>query len=338
MERNGVFISYASEDLDYARRMYDDLTKAGLEPWLDKINLLPGQKWQRALKEAIRNSRYFIALISKASTEKIGYVQSEFRQALEILDEFPDTEIYVIPARLDDSTPTHQKLQEIQWVDLFPDWDKGLQKILEAMNIDMEEANSETADIEKIEPVNVSAFVPKFVRVEFDTEESHGTMRERLFAIIVEWVEFGHIKEGPVSLEFPGGKYDRTELALEPDGLPPLADLLSEFGVDYKSIHFSFEIQFDISDLVSRSRGGARNRARLTTSSIVFNVTDYATVTVTNHGESNSSVTVNRTKMNWNFEAAKPPVSYHEVLDYLLRDPVTDALPNAIAESIGLSI
>ncbi len=38
-----VFISYAREDFTHAERLYNELKKAGFEPWLDKHNLIPGQ-------------------------------------------------------------------------------------------------------------------------------------------------------------------------------------------------------------------------------------------------------------------------------------------------------
>jgi len=57
---------------------------------LDKKNLLPGQTWNLKIRKAIKNSRYFIALFSSTSVQKRGYIQKEFRFALDLLDEFPD--------------------------------------------------------------------------------------------------------------------------------------------------------------------------------------------------------------------------------------------------------
>ncbi len=37
-----VFISYAKEDYETAKRLYDDLKEAGAEPWLDDEDLLSG--------------------------------------------------------------------------------------------------------------------------------------------------------------------------------------------------------------------------------------------------------------------------------------------------------
>ncbi len=52
-EKKKVFISYAREDIETAGKLYYDLRKAGLEPWMDKIDLLPGQIWKTEVEKAI---------------------------------------------------------------------------------------------------------------------------------------------------------------------------------------------------------------------------------------------------------------------------------------------
>jgi hypothetical protein len=128
-----VFISYAREDAEAAKRLYEDLKNAGLTPWLDKESLIAGQNWKIAINKSIRKSRYFIPVLSLKSVEKRGFVQKEFRYALDVIDEFPESQIFVIPVRLDGCDIPYEKLKDIEYVDLFPDWHKGMQRILEAM-------------------------------------------------------------------------------------------------------------------------------------------------------------------------------------------------------------
>lgn len=130
-----VFISYAREDLDSARRLYSDLKAHGLRPWLDKEDLLPGDDWRRAVVAAIQKCDYFLALLSSNSVQKTGFVQRELREALSALDEKPDGTKYIIPARLDDCSPSHVRLTDLNWVDLFPSWEVGLNRVLLALNI-----------------------------------------------------------------------------------------------------------------------------------------------------------------------------------------------------------
>jgi hypothetical protein len=130
-----VFISYAREDTEVANRLYNDLKMAGLEPWLDTQSLLAGQNWKVAIKDAIKNSRYFIPLLSSNSVEKVGYVQKELKEALEVLDEFPKSKIYVIPVRINECAVNDEKLGELHIVDLFLNWQEGIERILRSAGI-----------------------------------------------------------------------------------------------------------------------------------------------------------------------------------------------------------
>jgi hypothetical protein len=126
-----VFISYAKEDWEKALKLYNSLqNEKGLNPWIDRESLLPGQKWRPAIIDAIRKSRYFIALLSSNSVNKKGYVQRELKQALDILDEYPEWGVFIIPVRLDNCQISDNKLKEIHNVDLSQNWDEAFKKIL----------------------------------------------------------------------------------------------------------------------------------------------------------------------------------------------------------------
>lgn len=131
--RTKVFISYAREDIDYARKMFLELENASYEPWLDCESLLPGQRWESTIEQAMRESRYVLALISSRSSVKRGYVQKEIRRALDLLEQIPENDIFLIPVRLDQCEPNHSALRGVQWVDLFPSWEVGVEKIIRAL-------------------------------------------------------------------------------------------------------------------------------------------------------------------------------------------------------------
>jgi len=128
-----IFISYAKEDSAQARRLFDDLRRHGFEVWFDEESLLPGQKWRPSIQDAIQKSRFFIALLSTHSVSKKGYVQKELKTAIEVLDEFPENQIFLIPIRLDDCDVLDQRLRDIHYVDLFPNYENGFVKVLQAL-------------------------------------------------------------------------------------------------------------------------------------------------------------------------------------------------------------
>lgn len=132
MLRHKVFISYAREDSETAQRLYDDLKKAGVELSFDRESLTPGQDWKLEIRKALKESTFFLALISSKSTDKEGFTQKELKRALDMLDEKPEGDIFIIPVRVDDC-PVSVRLQNYQWIDLFPSYSDGLNKLLKVL-------------------------------------------------------------------------------------------------------------------------------------------------------------------------------------------------------------
>ena len=130
-----IFVSYAREDFKAAKKLFLELKNCGLKPWLDKESLVPGKVWEDEIKEAVENSKYVLPLFSSISIKKRGYIQKEFRFVLETIKEVPEGEIFVIPVRLDDCDIPYAKFKRYQYVDLFPNWKRGVQKILDTMGI-----------------------------------------------------------------------------------------------------------------------------------------------------------------------------------------------------------
>lgn len=127
------FISYAREDYDTAVRLHDDLRRAGAIPWLDRKTIRAGEDWRQAIREGLKSATHVIALISQHSVNKRGFVQNELRQALELLEETPPGQIFIIPVRPDASEPHHARLNDLHRVDLFNNYEEGLERILESL-------------------------------------------------------------------------------------------------------------------------------------------------------------------------------------------------------------
>jgi hypothetical protein len=131
--RARVFIAYVQEDAAAAERLYRGLAEQGYEPWLDRKKLLPGQNWPRAIEQAIEVSDFFVACFSRRAVGKRGWFQSELRYALDCARRVPLGDIYLIPVRLEECRVPVRVTRELQYVDLFPDWEKGFRRILTAM-------------------------------------------------------------------------------------------------------------------------------------------------------------------------------------------------------------
>jgi hypothetical protein len=48
-----VFLCHAHHNADVVKGLYDELSKAGVDAWLDKEKLVPGQDWEQEIRKAV---------------------------------------------------------------------------------------------------------------------------------------------------------------------------------------------------------------------------------------------------------------------------------------------
>ncbi len=124
-----VFLCHAHADRDAVRALYARLTKDGVDAWLDKANLLPGQDWELEIRKAVREADVVVVCLSKQFNQA-GFRQKEVRLALDTAMEKPEGEIFIIPARLEECE-TLESLRKWHWVDLFED--DGYEMLMRAL-------------------------------------------------------------------------------------------------------------------------------------------------------------------------------------------------------------
>ena len=131
--RDHVFLSYAHEDLDSVRKVYEGLTERGLEVWFDKQNLGPG-RWATKVRKAINKSRYFVICLSKAALRKTGderpgFQDEELDIAYRIAMDQSETGFTIVPVRLEDCARGDHRLATFNQYDLFEDLEKALDQL-----------------------------------------------------------------------------------------------------------------------------------------------------------------------------------------------------------------
>jgi hypothetical protein len=78
-----VFISYATEDIGAARRLFEDVQQIGGDvAWLDKSVLRPGDDWNQTILRAVQKCDIFVPLISMHTERRTeGYFRLEWSEA-----------------------------------------------------------------------------------------------------------------------------------------------------------------------------------------------------------------------------------------------------------------
>lgn len=130
-----IFLSYAREDKERVEALYQQLSAAGFKPWMDTKDILAGEKWQVSIHHALQRSHFFLACLSVISVTKRSYIRRELREALERRQEMLESDIYLIPVRLE-KCEMPEDLREHQWVDLFVE--DGWNRLVQALQVGME--------------------------------------------------------------------------------------------------------------------------------------------------------------------------------------------------------
>jgi hypothetical protein len=125
-----VFLCHSSSDKGAVRALRTKLLTDGIRPWLDEEDILPGENWEEAIRKAIRASDMVLVCLSATSVSKIGYLQKEIKSVLDVADEQPEGNIFLIPVRLD-PCDVPSRLSEWQWVDLFDEG--GYQRLMRSL-------------------------------------------------------------------------------------------------------------------------------------------------------------------------------------------------------------
>ena len=77
-----VFLSYASQDAEAARRICDVLRAGGIEVWFDQSELRGGDAWDQEIRRQIRDCALFIPIISSNTQARLeGYFRREWKLA-----------------------------------------------------------------------------------------------------------------------------------------------------------------------------------------------------------------------------------------------------------------
>jgi len=118
-----VFLSYAREDTDTARRIADALRSQGLEVWFDQAELRGGEAWDAKIKKQIRECALFLAVVSAHTQERAeGYFRREWKLAVERTNDMAAGVAFLVPVVVDDTAEVEalvpDEFMRVQWTRL----------------------------------------------------------------------------------------------------------------------------------------------------------------------------------------------------------------------------
>jgi hypothetical protein len=119
-----AFLSYAREDAEFVLRLAKDLRAGGAGVWVDQLDIAPGQRWDRAVEDALAKCLQLVVILSPAAVESTN-VMDEVSLALE------DGKTVVPVLHRQCKIPF--RLRRLQYVDLSLDYKAGHDRLLETL-------------------------------------------------------------------------------------------------------------------------------------------------------------------------------------------------------------
>ena len=119
-DNKAIFLSYASQDADAARRICDALRAAGLEVWFDQSELRGGDAWDSAIRKQVKECALFVPLISASTNARSeGYFRREWNLAVQRMLDMADDQAFLLPVVIDDTPEpaarVPDRFRERQW-------------------------------------------------------------------------------------------------------------------------------------------------------------------------------------------------------------------------------
>lgn len=125
-----TFLCHSHSDRETVHALWSRLKRDGVDVWLDRENLQPGQNWEREIRKAIITSDVVVACLSRGFNKQNGFRHEELRIALEKAGLIPDGEVFIIPVRLEECDMP-ESLRHLHRVDLFEAG--GYKRLLDAL-------------------------------------------------------------------------------------------------------------------------------------------------------------------------------------------------------------
>jgi len=137
-----VFVSYAREDTDAARRIAEALRSHGVEVWFDQNELRGGDAWDGKIRKQINDCALFLPIVSQRTQERNkGYFRLEWKLAVEQMHLMAEGVAYLAPVAIDDTAESSAvvppEFLKVQWTRLpgalpSPQFVEQIKRLVEA--------------------------------------------------------------------------------------------------------------------------------------------------------------------------------------------------------------
>ncbi|MBL0712102.1 MAG: acyl carrier protein [Desulfosarcina sp.] len=213
-----TFLSYSREDSEFALKLAQDLRSAGLNIWIDQIDITAGMRWDRSIEKAMEACGCFIILLSPDSVGSFN-VMDELAFALEERKK-------IVPV-LYRSCKIPFRLRRIQYIDFTGKYDTSLVLLIRIFKMENDSVPPRARKTNRPDTSKVN--VPKIKPENYITQQQERKLWDDLVEIIAEI------------------------LGVDPDKITTQANFFDDLGADSLDaveliIHFEEKYSIEIPD------------------------------------------------------------------------------------------
>ena len=120
---HAVFLSYASQDAEAARKIGEALRAVGIQVFFDQSELRGGDAWDRSIRQHIHACRLFVPVISaQTDARPEGYFRREWKLAVDRTHDMSERVAFLVPVVIDDTSDVRadvpDRFRDVQWTRL----------------------------------------------------------------------------------------------------------------------------------------------------------------------------------------------------------------------------
>ncbi len=177
-----VFLSYAREDAEVARRIAEALRGFGIEVWFDMNELRGGDAWDSKIRGQIKACALFMPLISQRTEERTeGYFRREWKLAVDRTHDMAGGRTFIVPVVIDDTAEAESAVPEefmrYQWTRLAggeptPDFVAQVKRLLDA-------PRKPALKVEHPKPPTLSPFLKEAAAKAWEEKEQAAATQKR---------------------------------------------------------------------------------------------------------------------------------------------------------------
>lgn len=152
MKPGQIFLSYFRKDVAQANSLYKNLRRFGFCLWQDHKDLTGESPWIEEIGNALDNSSFFMACISRRSTvPHSGKLVAEMNEALQLVKTRKTKNLFIVPVRLED-VPLPLEYEKYKGIDLFKD--DGLEELVKSLRYVLKQIGIKAPLLLRAQPVN----------------------------------------------------------------------------------------------------------------------------------------------------------------------------------------